>query len=376
VYRVRPNRSAVLLSTTDAKQITRVVRSGDRYLLAAANPGRVLSLSATTSGAGTYLSPVRDAKSSAIWGTLRWEATGAIGVYTRSGNTEKPDESWSDWSGPYAKRDGDAIQSPAARYLQWKASFTGSASGPAASLTSVTIAYLPKNTRPVVTSVTVQPPGVIFQRPFVSDDSAVAGLDDTVRRPGQVDAGPQIVGRRMFQKGLQTLQWKAEDEDSDRLAYSLQYRREGEIEWHELRASLSDAVFVWDTATVPDGRYVVKVLASDAPANTADRVLIGERESDAFDIDNTPPAITTQIDRTGGTIRVIVNVRDAQSVIDRVDYAIGGGAWTLLYPADGVADSRAERYEIVVKNEADLARMVVRASDVLLNVTSQPVVIR
>jgi hypothetical protein len=377
VYRVGPNHSAILLSTTDAKQLTHVVRSGDRYLLAAANPGRVLSLSATTSGAGTYISAVRDARSVAAWGTLRWEAIGAIAISTRSGNTDKPDESWSDWSGPYAHRDGDAIQSPAARYLQWKAVFSGGPStGTTPLLTSVTIAYLPKNTRPTVTAITVQPPGVIFQRPYVSDDTAVAGLDDSVRRPGQVDAGPSMPGRRMYQKGLQTLQWKADDDDNDRLIYTLQYRREGDTDWHDLRAGLTDPVYVWDTTTVPDGRYVVKVLASDAPSNTTDRALIGDRESDAFDIDNTPPVITTTVDRTGGAIRVSVTVRDAQSVIDRVDYAMGGGTWAQIYPIDGVADSRTERYQIIVKSEAELEKLIVRASDVLQNVTSQPVVVR
>jgi len=180
----------------------------------------------------------------------------------------------------------------------------------------------------------------------------------------------------MYQKGLQTLQWKAEDEDGDRLLYSLLYRREGEVEWHELRSGLTDAVFVWDTATVADGRYIVKVVASDASANTADRALAGEHESDAFDIDNTPPLIATEIDRTGGTIRVNVTVRDAESVIDHVDVAVGGGGWTTIYPTDGVADSRTERYQIMVKSEAELARMVVRAVDVMQNTASQPVVVR
>jgi hypothetical protein len=244
-------------------------------------------------------------------------------------------------------------------------------------LTSVTVAYLPKNSRPTVSSITVHLPGVIFQKPYAGDDGAVAGLDDAVKRPVPADTAPPMpLGKRMFQKGWQTIGWKADDADGDRLTYALAYRREGESAWHDLRAGLSDPIFVWDTATVPDGRYVIKVTASDSASNTADRALTGERESDAFDIDNTPPVITVTIARESRGIVAHVRVRDAQSPIDKVEYAIGGGAWTLVYPVDGLADSREEQYEIVVKSEADLNQMVIRATDLMQNVLSQPAVMR
>jgi hypothetical protein len=168
-------------------------------------------------------------------------------------------------------------------------------------LTSVTIAYLPRNSRPVVTAITVHPPGVVFQRPFSTEDGAIAGLDeqtaDARRPPG--DAGPPSPppGRRMFQKGLQTIVWKAEDADSDRLSYSLQFRREGDQTWRTLRSGLSDTIVVWDTSTVADGRYVLRLSASDALSNSADRALSGDKESEPVDVDNTPPSITVEIAR-------------------------------------------------------------------------------
>src|SRR5439155_10997481 len=99
------------------------------------------------------------------------------------------------------------------------------------------------------------------------------------------------VGRRMFQKGLQSIGWKAEDTDGDHLSYALTYRREGETSWHDLKSGLTDSIFVWDTTTVADGRYIIKVVASDEPSNTPDRMLIGDRESDPIEVDNTPPVI-------------------------------------------------------------------------------------
>src|SRR6187402_1633873 len=142
------------------------------------------------------------------------------------------------------------ITSPAARFLQWRAVFTAQGTTAPAQLTAVTVAYLPRNSRPVINSVTVHPPGVVFQRPFVNDESAIAGLDDLAtdsrRPPGDPGPPTPAPGRRMLQKGLQTLAWKADDDDGDHLTYTLQYRREGETAWHDLKAGLTDSIFVWD----------------------------------------------------------------------------------------------------------------------------------
>jgi len=375
LYRVDRNREVMLLTGVDAKQITRLAGTPEAPVFATANPGRVIASGPRPQSPASYLSPVRDTRSVSTWGILRWHATGSVALYSRSGNTEKPDDSWSDWAGPYTHPDGDAITSPAARFLQWKAVLTQSGATPP-QITSVSAAYLPHNTRPEVTGITVYPPGVVFQRPFASEDSAIYGLDDATadarRPPG--DSGPPAgsPGRRMVQKGLQTLMWKADDADGDHLSYALQYRREGETTWHDLRRGLTDGVFVWDTTTVADGRYVVKVLASDEPSNAAGRALVGDRESDPIDVDNTPPTITTEVVRGAGGARLVIRAHDAQSAIEKVEYSLAGGPWQVIYPVDGVADSPDERYELPLANEADVARMVIRAFDILQNVVSQP----
>lgn len=381
LYKLLRTRDVLLLTGVDAKQITRFagpVRAGGRpAAFATANPGRVIAVGADDQSPATYVSSVRDTKSVASWGLIRWEGAGSVALYSRSGNTEKPDDSWSDWAGPYARKEGEAIKSPTARFLQWKAVLTRAASPPAARLTSVTVAYLPRNSRPSVSTLMVHPPGVVFQRPFSNDDGAIAGLDDLTaearRPPGDSGPPPPPPGRRMFQKGLQTIAWKAEDADGDRLVYSLQYRREGDQVWQNLRSNLTDSIFVWDTTTVADGRYVIRLTASDSPSNGADRRLDGDRESDPISVDNTPPGLTTEIARTAAGARLIVRVRDAQNPILKVEYSLGGGAWQLVFPADGLADSPEERYEIPLANESDASRMVIRATDLLQNVTSQSV---
>ena len=78
------------------------------------------------------------------------------------------------------------------------------------------------------------------------------------------------------------------------------YRREGETAWKPLKRGLSDPIFVWDTTSVPNGTYVVKIVASDAPGNPPGTALTGERESRSFDIDNAPPIINVTAVRRDG----------------------------------------------------------------------------
>jgi hypothetical protein len=376
---VTSDREVLLHTGVDARQVTRFAGLTDDGRLAAfgtANPGRVMGLGEGVQSPATYLSDVHDTESVAVWGLMRWEAQGDVALFTRSGNTDAPDDSWTEWVGPLTTPAGAPVTSPAARYLQWKAELTAGATS--ASLTSVTVAYLPRNSRPQVGTITVHPPGVVFQRPFASDDSAIAGLDDAIadarRPPG--DAGPPTPspGRRMFQKGLQTIAWTATDgDDDDRLAYTLRYRRDGDETWHDLRTNLRDLIFVWDTTAMADGRYVVRVVASDSPTNPADRALVGDRDSAPIVIDNTPPAVTTDVTGQGETARVIVRVQDARSPIEKVEYSLRGGPWQVVYPTDGLSDSPVETYEIPVASAAEAADIVVRATDRLQNITSQAV---
>ena len=379
LYRVDPTRDVRLFSGVDARQITRFA-SGSAgsapTAFATANPGRVVAFGSGVQSPATYLSSIRDTASASTWGQIRWDGTGTVTLSSRSGNTDRPDDSWSEWSRPYTRREGEAIVSPPARFLQWRAVLTQAAAGPASTLTSVTVAYLARNNRPVVSSLTTHPPGVVFQRPFVNDESAIAGLDDAAanarRPPGDTGPAAPAPGRRMFQKGLQTIAWKAEDDDNDHLSYTLLYRREGETAWRELRTDLADSIFVWDTTTIADGRYVVRVRASDARSNPGDRGLTGDRDSDPIEVDNTPPTMTIAMSGQGATARLQVRVVDARSPVQALEYSINGRAWITVYPADGLADSPDERFELPLGAGVNAADVVIRASDVLRNTVSQP----
>ena len=382
-----PMQSALVARAT-VQQITALLpdQSG-RVLFATSNPGKVLRLAAQRADHGTYMSDVRDAQSVATWGAIKWQAAAPAGtrveVSTRSGNTRTADETWSDWSAPYADGNGSPISSPRARYLQWRAVLTANRDQ-APVLTSVTAAYLPRNARPRLTSITIHPPGTVFQRPFPTGEPEIAGFEGETpdRRAATQNAatantasagagGGPALGRRTYQKGLLTFVWRGEDENRDELSYDVLYRREGETSWKPLRRALRDAIFVWDTTSVPNGRYVVQIIASDLPSNAPDNALAGSLESSTFEIDNTPPSIgVTNISRQAAGVTIAFDVRDADSSVQKVEYSLDGDRWQAIYPKDGIADSRAEQFELALDGETAARAVIIRATDALNNVTS------
>jgi SMP-30/Gluconolactonase/LRE-like region len=377
---VRP----MLLARASAQQITAFYKDArGRLYYATANPGKLFRLSSERAGRGTYESEPRDAQMVSTWGTLSWHATASgsdqVEVFTRSGNTETPDETWSPWSMGYKSADGSPITSPKARYLQWRAVLTGKGDGPV--LTSITAAYLQRNLRPQVRSITIQPPGIVFQKPFTTGEPELAGFEDQTtpdRKLASAAMSAQSggsssppVGRRTYQKGLQTVVWKADDENDDDLVYDVLYRREGETNWKVLRRVLADPILVWDTTTMANGTYFLKIVASDSPSNPAGAALTGEMDSSALEIDNTPPTVTivsTKFD--AGRTTIVFDVTDDHSPILRVESSTDGQRWRGVFPKDGVADSRVEHYELVIDGELGDRGLILRATDSMNNVAT------
>jgi len=374
---------ATLLARTTARQVTALLReSSGRIVGVASNPGKLFAISPASARRGTYESDIRDAGTVASWGVIRWRATAATGevtIATRSGNTATPDDTWSAWSKPYSNFSGEQIASPNARYLQWRAELAATGAQLPV-LTSVTTAYLPRNLRPEISSITVHPAGTVFQRPFSTGEMEIAGFEDNTsdgRGQNQPSAGPSQsppappLGRRIYQKGLQTFVWKADDDNDDRLQYDVMYRREGETSWKALKRALTDPILVWDTTSVPDGTYFIKVAASDAPSNSPGTALVGELESVSFDIDNTPPRIEVQPSAPGGgrmTIGFVVS--DNQSSVQRVEYSLDASRWRVVYPKDGIPDSRREEFEVSLSENEAARSVIIRATDAMNNVAT------
>ena len=159
--------------------------------------------------------------------------------------------------------------------------------------------------------------------------------------------------------------------NDDALAYDVHYRRVGDKRFRPLGRNLTEPVLAWDTSTVPNGRYVIRVTGTDAPGNPDALALNGEKESAPFDVDNTPPAVAVSL-APGTPARVHVVVRDDSSQVRRAEFSVDGGRWQEVHPRDGINDDLEETYDITLRDLAGPSphMVVVRASDLLGNLAT------
>ena len=293
------------VAKTASAQVTSLVAGPRRKVfVATANPGKIFSLGPGSEPNGTFESDAFDAKIFSHWGRLTWwgdngAAQGKVAFYVRSGNTSTPEDNWSPWAGPYKNSAGEAVTCPPARFVQWKAVFLDTDQGQAPSISWVSLAYQPKNVAPVIDDIVVEDPGVraagFPMPPPGAGNAAPAQLRYPRRFRREVHPFPCRVRdtsgnfknepprRDSQQKGYQSVLWSAHDDNDDDLMFTIYFRGEAEQNWRLLKDKLTQHYYSWDTASMPDGAYYLKIVASDSPSNPADQALWSERESDRFD---------------------------------------------------------------------------------------------
>jgi hypothetical protein len=348
IYSITNDGRDTLLLQSPEGQISAMVARGADVFAASSNQGKLFRYGDARVNEGTDESPVRDAKLASTWGRVWWRGQGPIQLQTRSGNSDKPDATWSDWSASYIDAAGAQITSPKARFVQWRAVLRTSAGARAAQpqLEDVSIAYLPRNVAPEILSITVLPPGVALQQQLViqtDPNIESAGLD-----PSMFGMASQTPPRRLFQRGARSLQWQSEDRNADTLEYAVYYHSLGETNFRLLKDHIRETFYTVDAASLADGRYIFRVMASDGLDNPAGAALSGERLSEAVDIDNTPPVLRVvgSASIAGDRVRAVLEVEDATGRIKRADVSMDGGTWRAVFPDDGIADSSRERFTV------------------------------
>jgi hypothetical protein len=331
---------------------------------------------------GSYDAPVHDAGAVARWGSLSWRADLPAGCglefRTRSGNSAKPDRTWSEWSEPLANPAGSHIASPNARYIQWKAELKG-ANGATPVVSGVTLAYLPQNTPPVIKNITVVQTanaGQAAKAAAASSSAYTVTVTDTDSSATSSGTPTQALPRASTEQI--TVSWQAEDADGDRLVYSLYFRADDETEWKLLKADTHDAAVTFDADILADGRYFFRVTASDRESNPASAAREAELTSAPILIDNTPPVITIGTVRySAGSAHIELTAADAASPLRRCEYSLDAAAWVPLEAADGVIDSPRESFTVDLTKLSPGEHLVVfRAADSANNTGVAKVVLK
>jgi sugar lactone lactonase YvrE len=393
VYRLDSDVMSTLLIDASPTQVTGFGRGrkGELYAVTG-NIGRVYRIGPALEKQGTFESEVLDAGSFTYWGRIGYRGSGGISVLTRSGNLNRPESNWSAWAAlrPDAHEGstlcescgGGRVTSPPARFLQYKIELSASASKPVSDLSEIDIAYLSKNVAPVVDEVETTPANYKFPTPVLSGTPSTSITLPALgqHRGNSLSSSTDIPGSQTlsYSKGSIGARWSSADENGDTLVYKVEIRGVKESTWRLLKDNVKEKYLSWDSTAFPDGEYVIRVTASDAPSNPRNQALEASLESDPFLIDNTPPQILNlAATSSGNKIEVRFVARDARSDIDRAEYSINGGEWLMAQPVTKLSDSPEEEYQLSIDRAAPGEQVIaVRVTDEFDNQAVDKVVVK
>ena len=352
VYLIRPDRTVITAFDLPERQVLTLAfdasaqkGSGPSGLLGTGDAGALYRIAPDPQKDAHYVTKVFDAQFPARWGNLAWGGHGALTLETRSGNTSHPDKTWSSWATPQKpEKLGDGgvgrIGSPPGRYLQIRANFGGARTV----LRDLTAYYQPQNQRPRVAEITV------------GDESAQKHVS-AFSRTGKA------------RSATVKLRWRVDNPDDDELIYRLSYREESETNWKPIGGAepLTRTEYDWNTESIPDGNYVVRVIASDERSNPREDALEHSLTSTPFLVDNRKPEL---LDVKVAYPVASGRARDSFSAISELAYSIDGGDWQPFAPKDGIFDDPTEDFSVRLPSglAAGAHSLAVRAVDAADNV--------
>ncbi|HOF86989.1 MAG TPA: SpoIVB peptidase S55 domain-containing protein [Armatimonadota bacterium] len=335
----------------ESLMVNALAPAADGGLLAAtSSPGQVLKLEPRTQGA--FLSSVLQTPAVARWGqldihiTTRNEQT--VVVESRSGNTAIPDGTWGPWKPLSA--DGAELTNAPATFAQFRVRMTGTAASSPV-LEYARLFYQPVN----------QAPRIRLESP----------------KPGD------------FWKGMKDIRWDARDPDDDKLVYMVFISKDDGQTWNQLSRTLDasepaaavrpkpgerakpngnakggeapkpkvqteveEKRISWDSRSVPDGPYRVKIVASDKYARPTD-AKSAEIISGRFVVDNTLPSIALDDKVYGWEKMKRIAVTDNLTPLIGGRFKIDDGPWIALVAEDGMFNSKAE-FALLVSPDGEI----------------------
>jgi outer membrane protein assembly factor BamB len=361
-----------LVGSVPEKQVVSISTVAGQTLITTTNSGAVYRMENGPSAKAEFRSAAKDVERFSRFGHYRIEGDnlgdGHLAIAFRSGNTRTPDATWSPWSAASTSSDGP-VDVPAGRYVQWKLTMPKPVAN--VSVDEVTVAFMNRNVAPVIDTVVVQDPAVVYitgsypQSPQVveatnPDEYGIFTSLDTPR-----DRNEQ--GKKVYRRGFRTVTWRAHDDNGDALRYTLSFRKVGSEKWLRLRENFEESSMNFDTSQLPDGNYELRLSVTDGQDNP-DHGLTDVKEGIQIVVDNTPPSITA----TNEGDDVVIHVSDKRSPIGKVEYSADAEKWIRLTPVDGIGDSPNETYRI---NRSAVAGkfVIVRAVDAFFNVGTESI---
>jgi hypothetical protein len=379
IYRLEPDHKYWKLLSLSSTQVTGFCAgAGGKLYAATGNIGKIFSIGPELEQTGIFESDIFDAGVYSYWGRLSYSPKDNTGVTveTRSGNVNRAQKNWNE----FAKTNAGRIVSAPARFLQYRLTLSGPGE-----ITEVDVAYQMKNVAPEIEEVEITPANYKFPAPSTSapvlNPSVTlpalghhnASASSTALPAGDSGSSPAM----SYAKGYIGVRWLANDDNGDSMLFKLEIRGASESVWKPLREKLREHYYSWDSTAFPDGKYVVRITATDEPSNPPGQALTAMAESEPFLIDNTAPEITGLGGAVAGSkLEVRFHAKDALSTLGKAEYSINGGDWMVVEPTTRLTDSTEHDYRVQVDKGAGETTVAVRVSDENDNESTAKIVVK
>jgi sugar lactone lactonase YvrE len=365
IYRLEPDHRYWKLATLSSTQVTGFCSgAGGRLFAVTGNIGKIFSIGPELEQTGIFESDIFDAGAFSYWGRLSYspKENNSVVVETRSGNLNRAQKNWND----FARTSAGRIVSPPARFLQYKLTLSGG------EITEVDVAYQTKNVAPEIDEVEITPENFKFPAPSNSAPSASTSLslpalghhNASSSAPGPAAADSGSSPSMTYAKGYIGVRWLANDDNGDAMLFRVEIRGANESAWKLLKDKIREHYYSWDSTAFPDGRYFVRITATDAPSNPPEQAMSASAESEPFLIDNTPPEITAlSATPSGAKLDLRFHAKDALSTLGKAEYSVNGSDWAVVEPTTRLTDSMEHDYRVQVDRGAGENTVAVRVTD-------------
>ncbi|MBN2591558.1 MAG: hypothetical protein JXA96_16955 [Sedimentisphaerales bacterium] len=332
LYSIEPEQEqqSIIYEDKKATQITAITVHGDDIFLGTANPAKIIKLGSGYAEEGTYISDLIDAEQPSQWGKLQLEADIPLGckvqVASRSGNVKDVnDPTFSSWTEPENITGPVQLKCPLGRFCQYKLILQSNSGFSSPLIREIVVANTVPNLAPKVESVTIT----------------------------RIQTGSKA--------GINRITYRAKDDNDDDLIYKIDFRKIGRTSWIELTDDHATSTFEWDGNTVEDGRYEIRIIASDERSNTTLTKLTGSRVSEPIIVDNTGPDVKkiseTNSRENNRQFRILkFEITDALSAIEKLEYTLDSNEnWISNVPDDLVYDTTIENFTIAIDSDKYLS---------------------
>ncbi len=323
LFRISPEteKREVIYEDQTASQITALSVGENFACVGTSNPPSLIKIYDRFAEKGTYTSSLVDAGQPSAWGKLHLDANIPAGtkvlMSARSGNVDDPnDPTFSPWTQPVELTDATELTCPMGRYCQYRLKLVTENPDRTPLIREIALANMVPNLAPKVNSITIAP------------------------------------AKENKEPGKFKIEFTAEDQNDDTLNYTLNFKKLGFDRWVMLQEDLEQNNYIWNTLTVPDGRYEIKVIADDRKSNTSTTYLEGSRISDPVVVDNTAPKVArANVSTQDSDVIISLEIKDELTIIGSVDYTVNSGdKWMGALPEDMIYDSLEEFVTIRIED--------------------------